>query len=119
MGPAPNNNWFAALNDAEIGPALGLMHIKPEEPWTVASLAEHAAMSRSAFAARFMAVVGQSPLKYLTDCRMRKARDLLRDGRLGLKAISAKVGYTTESAFSNAFKRHIGQSPGAFRNSGR
>jgi AraC-like DNA-binding protein len=110
-------NWFAALQDPEIGPALGLMHMKPEEPWTVASLAEHSAMSRSAFAARFMDVVGESPLRYLTDCRMRKARDLLRGGRLGLKAISAKVGYTTESAFSNAFKRYTGLSPGAFRSS--
>jgi AraC-like DNA-binding protein len=119
MGTEPNNNWFTALSDPEIGPALGLMHMRPEEPWTVASLAEHSAMSRSAFAARFMAVVGQPPLKYLTDCRMRKARDLLRDGRLGLKAISAKVGYTTESAFSNAFKRQTGQSPGSLRGNPR
>jgi AraC-like DNA-binding protein len=113
--PETSGNWFAALQDPEIGPALGLIHMRPDEPWTVATLAEQTAMSRSAFAARFMAVVGQPPLRYLTDCRMRKARDLLRSGRMGLKAISAKVGYTTESAFSNAFKRYTGLSPGAFR----
>ncbi len=110
-------NWFAALQDPEIGPVLGLIHARPEDPWTVASLADQATMSRSAFAARFMTVVGQSPLKYLTECRMRKARDLLKDNRLGLKAISSKVGYATESAFSNAFKRYAGASPGAFRSS--
>jgi AraC-like DNA-binding protein len=119
MGPDVSANWFTALQDPEIGPALGLMHLRTEEPWTVASLADHTAMSRSAFAARFMAVVGQPPLKYLTDCRMRKARDLLRSGKLGLKSISAKVGYTTESAFSNAFKRYTGSSPGAFRSSAK
>ncbi len=109
------SNWFTALQDPEIGPALGLMHLRPEEPWTVASLADHATMSRSAFAAKFMAVVGESPLRYLTECRMRKAKDLLRDERLGIKAVSAKVGYATESAFSNAFKRYTGESPGACR----
>jgi AraC-like DNA-binding protein len=117
LPPDTAGNWFAALQDPEIGPTLGLMHLRPEEQWTVASLADHTAMSRSAFAAKFMAVVGQPPLRYLTDCRMRKARELLRNGKMGLKAVSNKVGYTTESAFSNAFKRYTGLAPGAFRNS--
>jgi AraC-like DNA-binding protein len=119
LGSEVSGNWFAALQDPEIGPALGLIHLRTEEPWTVASLADSATMSRSTFAARFMAVVGQPPLKYLTDCRMRKAREMLRNGRLGLKVISAKVGYSTESAFSNAFKRYTGLSPGAFRSEGK
>ncbi len=108
-------NWLFAMLDQNIAPTIGLMHLHPEEPWTVASLAERANLSRSAFAARFDHAVGQPPLLYLTHCRMRKARSLLRDSQLGLKAVAAKVGYGNESSFSNAFKRMMGQSPGIYR----
>jgi AraC-like DNA-binding protein len=110
-------SWFHAIFDSELAPALGLMHLRPEEPWTVASLAEQAKFGRSAFAARFTAAVGSPPLQYLTQCRMRKARMLLRDTNLGVKTIAAKVGYSNESAFSHAFKRATGMSPGTYRQS--
>lgn len=108
-------SWFRAIYDSDLAPALALMHSRPGDPWTVASLAEHAFISRSAFSARFTAAVGSPPLQYLTECRMRKARALLRDTRLGIKSAAAKVGYSNESAFSNAFKRAVGMSPGKYR----
>ena len=110
-------NWFQAIFDSDLAPVLGLIHSRPEEPWTVASLAEEANIGRSAFAARFTAAVGSPPLQYLTECRMRKARALLRDTDLGVKTIAAKVGYSNESAFSHAFKRATGMSPGGYRQS--
>jgi AraC-like DNA-binding protein len=108
-------SWFSALTDPDVGPALGAIHLKPDVAWTVASLAEQTSLSRSAFAAKFMTVVGRPPLQYLTDCRMRKARDLLRQEHVAIKSVASRVGYATESAFSNAFKRHTGTAPGAFR----
>lgn len=108
-------NWFGALFSSELAPALGAMHSRPEEPWTVASLAQLACVSRSVFSARFTACVGKSPLQYLTECRMRRAKLLLRETNLGIKIIAEKVGYTNESAFSNAFGRATGVSPGAYR----
>lgn len=108
-------NWFGALLSSEQGPALEAMHSRPEQPWTVASLAELACMSRSVFSARFSAAVGKPPLHYLTECRMRRAKALLRETRLGIKTIAEKVGYSNESAFSNAFHRAAGMSPGAYR----
>jgi AraC-like DNA-binding protein len=108
-------NWFRALFDRELAPALGQMHAHPEEPWTVARLADLACLSRSGFSARFTACVGKPPLQYLTECRMRKALQLLRETDWGIKTIGQKVGYSNESAFSNAFRRAIGMSPGMYR----
>jgi AraC family transcriptional regulator, alkane utilization regulator len=107
--------WVRAMLDPDLTPALSLMHMHPEEPWTVASLARQTGLSRSTFADKFAAAVGQPPMHYLLGCRMRKARDLLRDGRLGVKAVAAKAGYATESAFSIAFKRIVGVAPGIYR----
>ena len=103
--------------DPQIAPALALIRQRPEKAWTVAMLADQIGLSRSVFAARFLRATGLPPLQFLTDYRMRKARAFLRDERLGLKAIAKKVGYATESAFSNAFRRTIGMSPGAYRKS--
>lgn len=114
-----SGSWLHAVLDPELAPALALMHMQPQEPWTVASLAERSNASRSAFAARFTARIGRPPLRYLAECRVRAAKTLLRDTGMGIKAISANVGYATESAFGNAFKRVTGMSPGAYRTSTR
>jgi AraC-like DNA-binding protein/DNA-binding MarR family transcriptional regulator len=106
------------LTDPDIGPALQIMHDQPEFPWTVASLAERLAVSRSKFAARFKAVVGDTPLGYLTRLRMHRAAAQLRDDLdLTLPAIARSVGYLTEAAFGKSFKRQFGTSPGAYRRS--
>jgi AraC-like DNA-binding protein len=107
--------WLAAVGDPDIGPVLGLMHTQPERPWTVAALADQVCLSRSVFAARFKALVSKPPLQYLLECRMQKACTLLVEDRCGIKEIALQVGYATEAAFSNAFKRWSGLSPRAYR----
>ena len=107
--------WLRALVDPQIGQALGLIHQQPEQTWTVESLAEQVGMSRSAFAARFMQLVEEPPLTYLTRWRMTKASRLLRIGRASIGEISGQVGYEAEAAFSKAFKRWHGVAPGAYR----
>jgi AraC-like DNA-binding protein len=113
--PPDARSWMRALRDPAIGRALGLMHAKPEADWSVASLAEEVAMSRSVFAAQFCQMVGEPPLQYLTALRMRKARDLLRDRSVAIKEVAARVGYGSEASFGNAFKRWWGTAPGAYR----
>lgn len=108
-------NWLSALIDREIGMTLSLIHRSPEYPWTVAALAEKIAMSRSAFAARFTQLVGQPPLQYLTNWRMVKGADLLRESQLGIRAIGLQVGYESEVSFSKAFKRWAGIAPSFYR----
>jgi transcriptional regulator GlxA family with amidase domain len=121
LGSAPEqvSGWLGALRDPQIGSALGCMHEDPAHPWTVEALAQRVAMSRSTFAARFAEIVGEPPLHYLTRWRMQKARSLLREGRVPLSEVAARVGYDSEAAFSKAFKRAVGEAPGAYRRASR
>jgi AraC-like DNA-binding protein len=105
----------AALMDPDIGPALRLIHAQPELPWTVALLADRVCMSRSVFADRFKSMVSLSPIRYLLECRMRKACALLMEERYSIKQIAGMVGYASEAAFNSAFKRWNGVAPGRFR----
>lgn len=105
-----NFGWISALADARIGKAIGLMHGKAAHPWTLDALASSVGMSRSAFSKRFKSLVGLAPLDYLLRWRMRLARNALRQGS-SVAAVSAKVGYSSESAFGHAFKRIYGEAP--------
>lgn len=106
--------WLGALADPRLARALQLLHLEPGRAWTVEELARRVGMSRSAFFQRFGDVVGEGPLAYLTRWRMLVARRHLRSEE-GLAQVAERVGYTSEAAFSRAFKRHTGQTPGAWR----
>jgi AraC-like DNA-binding protein len=107
--------WFRASADPRIGAALRALHARPEHPWTVAELAEHALLSRSAFARHFTELLGVAPLTYLADWRMALARERLRDTDAGLATIAQTLGYASEFSFAAAFKRHHGTAPGRWR----
>jgi AraC-like DNA-binding protein len=107
--------WLRALADPDIGKTLRDMHERPDKPWTVESLAAGVALSRSAFASRFRALVGIPPLTYLTRWRMHKAAQLLRHENTSLAHAARTVGYRAESSFGKAFKRQTGSAPGEFR----
>jgi AraC-like DNA-binding protein len=115
--PEGVGGWLGALRDRQIAAALGEIHRQPERNWSVASLAAAAGMSRSSFAARFTALVGEAPLAYLTRWRMHLASEFLRGRDLSVSEIAGRVGYESEAAFSKAFKREVGVSPGAYRRS--
>jgi AraC-like DNA-binding protein len=104
----------SALRDPGVATALGLMSRRPEHPWTVASLAEQAGLSRSSFAARFTSLVGEPPLGFLTRMRMQRATALLREGAT-LALTSQLTGYGSEASFSHAFRQWSGMAPGAYR----
>lgn len=103
--------WIGALTDRHIGAALALMHGEPGKPWTVGDLAAAVGLSRSSFAARFRKLVGIAPLDYLLRWRMQRARASLRRGKVPISRMAAELGYASESAFSNAFKRLFGRAP--------
>lgn len=104
---------LGALRDPTTATALGVMHRRAEEPWTVASLAEEVGLSRSVFAARFTELVGEPPLGYLTRLRMQKAGQLLREGAR-LEKVSRLTGYSSPASFSHAFRQWAGVAPGAW-----
>jgi AraC-like DNA-binding protein len=107
--------WLRALGDPRLAPALRLMHGDPGRAWHLDELAKAAAMSRTTFAARFRTVAGMTPLAYLTAWRMRLAERSLREDTAAVAALAHSLGYTSDSAFSNAFKRVTGHSPNAYR----
>jgi AraC-like DNA-binding protein len=113
--PPEQRGWLAGLRDDAVGRALGLLHGDPAHAWTLDELAAGVAMSRSAFADRFTTLVGQPPMQYLAQWRMQLAAGRLASGNAKVAAIAEEVGYESEPAFSRAFKRLMGVSPGAWR----
>ena len=113
--PPGQRGWLAGLRDNVVGRGLGLLHGAPAHPWTIDELADGVAMSRSAFADRFTAFVGQPPMQYLAQWRMQLAAGRLATGNAKVAAIAEEVGYDSEAAFSRAFKRLMGVSPAAWR----
>ncbi len=112
---ATENGWLAGLRDDRLGRAIAAMHREPGRDWTLATLAQAGAMSRSAFAARFTEVVGEPAMRYLTRWRLQVARAALRDGDESLAVIADRCGYRSEAAFCRAYKREFAVSPGSDR----
>lgn len=110
-GPAAGVGWLSALGDRQLSAALTAMHKDPGRRWTLQALAALAGMSRSAFALRFKEAVGRSAIDYLTRWRMLLAADRLLNGREPVSLLAPSLGYSSESAFSTAFKRVVRCSP--------
>lgn len=117
--PDAPTGWLGALHDERIGPALLRIQREPARAWTVANLARAASMSRSAFAARFRDLVGETPMQYVTRWRMGVASSWLQDGEYTIAELAGKLGYRSEAAFARAFKRETGIAPGGVRRANR
>lgn len=117
--PPETRNWVAGLRDPEIGATLRLIHGRFAEPWTLELLARENHMSRSTLADRFTAYVGIPPMTYLAQWRIQVAARLLTNGSVSVAQAASTVGYQSESAFNRAFKRLVGEAPGAWRRRSR
>lgn len=115
QAPTATRGWLRGLSDAPIARALARIHDRPGAPWTVASLAKEAGMSRTVFAARFSECVGQSVMDYVTAQRMRIAADLLAESDAPIARIANEVAYESDISFSKAFRRWAGSPPGQYR----
>jgi len=113
--PEDRTNWLSGLRDSYVGRALTALHENPSRDWSLESLAQVAALSRSAFAERFAQYVGQPPMQYLTNWRMQLATNYLRSGNESIAAVANRVGYDSEAAFSRAFKKVVGKPPSEWR----
>jgi len=117
--PAEQTGWLAGARDAEIGKTLALMHRNPAHPWTIASLAKEAGLSRSVLAERFRHYLNETPMAYLTSWRLQLGAQMLSSTSYSVAQIASEVGYESEAAFNRAFKREFESPPARFRNQTR
>ncbi|MHA7685313.1 AraC family transcriptional regulator [Cupriavidus sp. PET2-C1] len=114
QSPNSGGGWLRALGDRRLAPALAAMHENAKRAWSLEGLAQVAGMSRTSFVVHFRQVMGMPPLTYLTNWRMQLAERDLRGGA-SVAEVAEAIGYTSESAFSHAFKRLTGTAPGQYR----
>jgi AraC-like DNA-binding protein len=107
--------YFSALGDSQIGQALNLIHSETSANLTVEKLGTSVAMSRTAFTEKFSKLIGISPKTYLTNWRMQKAKTQLEAGNTPMFDIAEASGYSSEAAFSKAFKQFFDLTPGKVR----
>ncbi|MGK2939206.1 MAG: AraC family transcriptional regulator [Solirubrobacteraceae bacterium] len=112
-------SWLAALRDPDIARVLALVHSQPRTPWTIGALAHAAGLSRATLNRRFAELVGASPSTYLTRWRMELAAHRLRTTAAPIAEIAADAGYGSQAAFTRAFARARGTTPGEYRRSTR
>lgn len=111
--------WIAALRDPRLGRVLVALHNAPGHDWTVAELADRMGASRSVFAERFLDVTGMTPVRYLTELRMRLASQWIAKDHMPIETAALRLGYGSQAAFSRAFKRVMGHPPGAVSSAAR
>jgi AraC-like DNA-binding protein len=117
--PQEQTGWLGGARDAEVGKTLALMHRKPDHPWTIASLAKEAGVSRSVLAERFRHYLGEPPMAYLTRWRLQLGARMLASTSYSVSQIASEVGYESEAAFNRAFKREFKTPPARFRTQSR
>jgi AraC-like DNA-binding protein len=107
--------WIAAVRNPEIGRVLAAIHANPDRDWSVSHLAKLMGASRSSFAGKFAAIVGETPAHYVAQVRMHQARQWILRDRARISEVAQRLGYESEASFSRAFKRIIGAAPSHFR----
>jgi AraC-like DNA-binding protein len=116
--PPSELGWLAGARDPIIGQALALMHQDPAHPWTVFTLARRVGLSRTRLAERFRHFLGESPMAYLAQWRLKLAAEMLQSSETSVAQVATAVGYGSEAAFNRAFKRAFDAPPAQFRREG-
>ena len=115
--PPGETGWLAGARDPVIGQALALLHREPAHPWTISDLAKRVGLSRTRLAERFRHFLGEAPIAYLAQWRLKLGAEMLQSTENSVAEVSAAVGYGSEAAFNRAFKRQFACPPAHFRRS--
>jgi AraC-like DNA-binding protein len=113
--PPEQTGWLAGARDAEVSKALALMHQRPADAWTIATLAQAAGVSRSVLAERFRHFLGEPPMAYLMRWRLHLGAEMMMSTNHSVAQVASEVGYESEAAFNRAFKREFALPPARFR----
>ncbi|HSQ24951.1 MAG TPA: AraC family transcriptional regulator, partial [Pyrinomonadaceae bacterium] len=115
--PSDQIGWLAGARDPAVGQALALLHRDPAHPWTISKLARDVGLSRTRLAQRFRHYLGEPPMAYLGQWRLKLAADILQSNDDSMAQVAAAVGYGSEASFNRAFKREYNCPPAQFRRS--
>ncbi len=96
--------WIAAARNPEIGRVLAAIHGSPNRDWQVSELAGVMGASRSSFAGKFAAMVGETPARYVAQVRMHQARQWIQQDGARLTDVAQRLGYDSEASFSRALQ---------------
>jgi AraC-like DNA-binding protein len=107
--------FLSAFKDERISKVLKNIHNFPEKQWTLELMSTSAGMSRTLFFNTFKTLVGETPLSYLTNWRIGKAKEILAVDKANIRDIAAQVGYHSEAAFNRIFKLKVNQTPASYR----
>ena len=107
--------WLAALAHPRLGRAISAMLDRPADRFTLQTLADTAHMSRATFAEHFKAAFDRTAMDFLKEIRLRRAGHMLRANDLPVKTVAARVGFSSRSYFSRAFKAFTGVDPATYR----
>jgi len=110
-----NIGLFVALKNPKLSNVLKLIHNKPEYNWNLENLSHAAGMSRTLFANKFKETVGETPLLYIRNWRIIKAKQFLKEGSDSISEVAEKVGYSSEAAFNRVFKKKVHKTPAVYR----
>jgi AraC-like DNA-binding protein len=113
--PSDQTGWLAGARDPVVGQALAVLHRESAHPWTISDLARRVGLSRTRLAERFQHFLGESPMAYLAQWRMKLGAQILQSTGNSVAEVAAAVGYGSEAAFNRAFKREFDCPPGQFR----
>jgi AraC-like DNA-binding protein len=113
--PPDQTGWLAGTRDSIIGQALALLHKEPAHPWTLSNLARRVGLSRTRLAERFRHFLGESPMAYLAQWRLKLGAEILQSTEDSVAEVASAVGYGSEAAFNRAFKREFDCPPAQFR----
>ena len=105
----------ATVPSSDMKKAIEYMSEHFDDGTSVKDVASRFNISEKYFISRFKSITGIPPKKYLIECRMRRAIELLRDREKTMTEIARALGYSDQYSFSKAFKKHYGEPPSAFR----
>ncbi|PIK13503.1 AraC family transcriptional regulator [Halobacteriovorax sp. JY17] len=112
---AVNTLFLSALNDKYIRKSIEEIHTNPGKKWKLEDLAKAAGLSRTVYAERFHKLTGTTPMNYVTQWRMEKAKKYLKDETLSVDQIAQEIGYAASESFQKSFKKIFGVTPSAYR----
>ena len=100
-----------------VSECIAFLHDHFDHTITLDSLSQHFYISKQWLIRKFKQEVGKTPIEYVNDIRLGRARDLLKNTDLPIGEIAIKSGFDNIYYFSNAFKKRVHLSPKEYRKS--